>query len=225
MKKKKCLLSATERKRKKERLVIDLSWASSHIEGNTYTLLETETLLKYDETSQGKSYLEAKMILNHKNAIQYIREGNYYKSLSKTKILELHQILTEGLDIETGFRQHLVNITNSSFVPCDNKFQTISSFDEIIEKINSFKSIIKKAIAANLLFAYLQPFSDGNKRTSRMLGNAIMLSNNYLPVSFSHTSKEEYVRSILYFYEKQNPNYFKQLFLNELNSSYIEYIE
>ncbi|MBF0363110.1 MAG: Fic family protein [Oligoflexia bacterium] len=216
-------LSNAERKRKKEKLVIDLSWASSNIEGNTYSILETETLIKFNETAKGKSFKEAQMILNHKSTIEFIREEANFQNLNKHKVLELHQILTRNLDVNTGFREHLVAISNSSFVPCDNKFQIISFFDNILKKINNLKTPLEKTVAVNLLIAYLQPFSDGNKRTSRMLGNAILLSYGFLPISFLHTPKEDYIKAILYFYEKQNPNYFKQLFLNELNSSFSLY--
>lgn len=213
------------RKKKKEKLVIDLSWASSNIEGNTYSLLETEGLLKYNETAKGKSFLEAQMILNHKDAIEYIRQENKDKKIDRHKLLELHQILIKNLNVDTGFREHLVTISNSSFVPCDNKFQIISYIDLILEKINNMKSILEKSMTANLLVAFLQPFSDGNKRTSRMLGNVILLSHGYLPISFANTAKEDYIKAILYFYEKQEPAFFKQLFLNELNHSFREYIE
>lgn len=217
-------LSEEVRKNKKEKLIIDLSWASSNIEGNTYSLLETEGLLKYNQTAKGKNFHEAQMILNHKDAIEYIRKGSNYKKIDKHNVLELHQILINNLNIDTGFREHLVTISHSGFVPCDNKFQIISFFDLLIEKINKMKSILEKSVAANLLMAFLQPFSDGNKRTSRMLGNAILLSYDYIPVSFVNTAKEDYIKGILYFYEKQRPDFFKQLFLNELNNSFREYI-
>ncbi len=218
-------LAPSERKRKKEKLIIDLSWASSRIEGNTYSLLETEILIKHNETTQGKSIHEAKMIINHKNALTFLKEQKQFKESSKQNVLELHQLLIDGLDVPTGFRKKLVHITNSSYVPCDNEFQIAAYFDKIIEKINKIPSILSKAMSANLLIAYLQPFEDGNKRTSRMLGNAILLSHDYLPISFSHTPKEEYIKSILYFYEKQDPAYFAYLFLKELNHSFREYID
>ncbi len=218
-------LSNELRKKKKEKLVIDLSWASSHIEGNTYSLLETENLLTYNQTAKGKDFLDAQMILNHKEAIEYIRSTLDYNKLTKQGVLELHQILVKNLGVDTGFREHLVSISNSSFVPCDNKFQIISYFESVLDKINKTKSILEKAIACNLLFAFLQPFADGNKRTSRMLGNAILLSHGLIPISFAHTPKEDYIKSILYFYEEQNAEFFKQLFLIELNSSFREYIE
>ncbi len=217
-------LAPSERKRKKERLVVDLSWASSRIEGNTYSLLETEVLIKHNETTQGKSLNEAKMIINHKNALTFLREQKQFRQPSKQNVLELHQLLIDGLGVSTGFRKKLVYITNSSYVPCDNEFQTAATFNKIIEKINTMPSVLSKALAANLLTAYLQPFEDGNKRTSRMFGNAILLSYDYLPLSFSHTPKEEYIKSILYFYEKQDPGYFTYLFLEELNHSFREYI-
>ena len=218
------VLSELERKRRKEKLVIDLSWASSNIEGNTYSLLETESLIKYNQTTKGKTFHEAKMILNHKVAIEYIRQSSPYKKLSKRNIFELHQILINGLEVNTGFREHLVAITNSRYVPCDNQFQIAQFFEEMVTLINSTKCVLAKSIAANLLIAYLQPFSDGNKRTSRMTGNAVLLAHQYLPLSFSHTSKEDYIKSILYFYEKQDASYFKQLFLEELNQSFVAYV-
>jgi Fic family protein len=216
-------LSTLEKKRKEEKLIIDLSWASSNIEGNTYSLLETESLIKYNQTTKGKTFHEAKMILNHKSTLEYIRQGVLYKKLSKRNLFELHQLLTSELEVRTGFREHLVAITNSSYVPCDNQFQIAQFFDQMIKLINVNKCVLTKAVTANLLIAYLQPFSDGNKRTSRMAGNAILLANNYLPISFVHTPKEEYIKSILYFYEKQDPSYFKQLFLSELNHSFTGY--
>ena len=224
VKEKRAKLGDSERKRKKEKLVIDLSWSSSSIEGNTYSLLETEALIKHNETAKGRSFAEAQMILNHKTAIEYIREGKDYKKLSKRAILELHQLLINNLYVGTGFREHLIAISNSSFVPCDNQFQIVAFFDEVLQKINTLESVLGKVVAANLLIAYLQPFSDGNKRTSRMLGNAILISNDISPISFFHTPKEEYIKAVLYFYEKQDPGYFKCLVLHELNHSFREYI-
>lgn len=223
---KKQKLNESERKRRKEKLVIDLAWASSRIEGNTYSLLETEALIKYNETSSGKSIQEAQMILNHKKALEYTRAyPENFVFLTKKHIYELHEILIKELDVPGGIRDRLVRISNSSFIPCDNRFQIEESLEKIIDLINKQKSILDKAIAANLLIAFLQPFEDGNKRSSRMLGNSILIANHFLPISFSHTAKEDYITAILYFYEKQDPEFFKYLFLNELNQSFIEYME
>ena len=111
-----------------------------------------------------------------------------------------------------------------NFIEDKTKEDPVKVFEKAIEKINEIQSVLAKAMAANLLIAYLQPFEDGNKRTSRMLGNAILLAHGFLPLSFSHTPKEEYIKSILYFYEKQDPRYFMYLFLKELNYSFREYI-
>ncbi|MFH1429693.1 MAG: Fic family protein, partial [Candidatus Margulisiibacteriota bacterium] len=145
------------------------------------------------------------------------------RTLSVKRVLELHHLLITNLGVDTGFRNRIVKITGSNYVPCDNKFQIEEFFNNIIEKINSTESILSKAIMANLLIAYLQPFEDGNKRTSRMLGNAILLANKGIPVSFSHTPKEDYIKALLYFYEKQDPAFFKYLFLKELEQSFREY--
>ncbi len=217
-------LGEIERKRIKERLAIDLSWASARIEGSTYSLLETEALIKYQQTAHGKSLHEAQMILNHKLTLDYLRSSADYRKLSKHKVFALHQLLIQGLGVETGFRKHLVKISNSSLVPCDNEFQIASWFEKMLSVINACEQILAKAVAANLLLAFLQPFGDGNKRTARMLGNGILLAHGLLPVSFSRTPKEAYIKSVLTFYEKQDPSYFKFLFLNELNHSFLEYI-
>lgn len=212
-----------ERKRRKERLTIDLAWASSSIEGSTYSLLETEALIMHNQTAQGKQLEEAKMIINHKNALAFILEAPLVP-LSKQLIFELHQILMDGLSINTGIREGMVRISNSQYVPCENRFQIEEYLQRIVDTINGTKSVLQKALQANLLFAYLQPFVDGNKRTSRMLGNLILVQNGYLPISFSHTPKEEYLKSIILFYEKQYPQSFKYHFLKELEFSYREYM-
>lgn len=222
---KKQQLNELERRRRKEKLIIDLAWASSRIEGNTYSLLETEALIRFNETSQGKTIQEAQMILNHKKALEFCREyPENFIYLTRKNVFDLHGLLISGLDVPTGIRSGLVRISNSTFIPCDNRFQLEEYLQKIIDIMNDF-SVLKKVIAANLLFAFLQPFQDGNKRSSRMLGNAILIANHYLPISFSHTSKQDYIKSILYFYEKQNPEPFKQLFLKEYNQSMIEYME
>lgn len=216
-------LAPEERKRRKERLTIDLAWASSSIEGSTYSLLETEALIKYNQTAQGKQLEEAKMILNHKQALSFIMEIKKMP-LSKQMVFELHQILMDGLEGNSGIREGMVRISNSQYVPCDNRFQIEEYFQKIIQNINATSSILGKSIKANLLFAYLQPFVDGNKRTSRMLGNMILVQEGLLPISFSHTPKEEYLKSIILFYEKQNSDYFKYHFLRELEFSFQEYM-
>ena len=217
-------LSMTERKRKKERLLIDLSWASSSIEGATYSLLETEALLKYNQTANGKSLDEATMIMNHKRALDFMLETDP-GPLSSELVLKLHQILIENLHVQPDFRDGLIKINNSTFVPCSYPSQLKEILETIIIKVNTTSSVLQKATQLNLLIAYLQPFWDGNKRTSRMLGNLVLITHGYIPISFSHTSKTEYIKAIIYFYETQNPEPFKHLLLRELNHSFLEYLD
>ncbi len=99
--------------------------------------METEVLIKYNETTRGKSIDEAKMILNHKNTLLYLREQKQFSQLARHNVMELHQLLIDSLGVPTGFRKRLVQISNSSYVPCDNEFQIVSNFDRIIEKINN----------------------------------------------------------------------------------------
>jgi len=216
-------LSIAERKRKKERLLIDLSWASSSIEGATYSLLETEALIKYNQTANGKGLDEATMIMNHKLALDFMLAVSP-GSLSAELVLKLHQILIDNLHVQPDFRDGMIKINNSAFVPCSYPSQLKEILEAILIKVNATSSVLQKAAQLNLLIAYLQPFWDGNKRTSRMLGNLVLMQNCYIPISFSHTPKTEYIKAIIYFYETQNPAPFKHLLLKELNHSFLEYL-
>jgi Fic family protein len=148
-----------------ERFVIELSWKSSKIEGNTYSPLETETLIKDKVESTGKTKAEAVMILNHKRAFESILEGREdYKNISLSKITQLHDVLTDGLSISPGVRQQAVGITGTVYKPLDNTWQIIEALEKISRAINSARYPLEKALIANAMISYIQPFADGNKR-------------------------------------------------------------
>jgi hypothetical protein len=121
-------LSENEYKKELERLAIDLSWKSSQIEGNTYTLLETERLLKEKETAYGKTKEEAVMLLNHKDALDFIIEHKDYLSpLTVSKIEDIHSILIKELAIEKNLRKRRVGISGTNYKPLDNEFQILEA--------------------------------------------------------------------------------------------------
>jgi Fic family protein len=199
-----------------ERLNIDFSWKSSKIEGNTYSLLETEQLIKNQKEASGHSREEATMILNHKKALEYIdRNKNEFQSMSVPKIENIHSLLVDGLNVTKNLRKTLVGITGTNYRPLDNEFQIKEALEKTCKSVNETRDVFEKAIVLMLLIAYIQPFVDGNKRTSRLSGNAILQSFNSCPLSYRSMDEGEYKKAILLFYEQNNISYFKELFLKQ----------
>lgn len=211
-------LNSTEYKNELERLAIDLSWKSSQIEGNTYSLLETERLLKDKETAAGKTKSEAVMLLNHKDALDFIIENpNYINPLSVSSIEDIHSILVKELDISRNIRNTRVGITGTNYKPLENEFQIKEALLDTCNLINKKENVFEKALLALLLLSYIQPFSDGNKRTARIISNAILLNNQYCPISFRTIDSVEYKKAMLIFYEQTNITYFKKIFIDQFD--------
>lgn len=209
-------ISDSEYRSEMERLGIDLSWKSSQIEGNTYSLLETERLLKEKLTASGKTKEEAVMLLNHKDALDFILdEPEYFKKLSVTKIEELHAILTKELDIKKGIRHRRVGITGTNYTPLDNEFQIREALEDSCNLINGKANIFEKALLVLVLLSYIQPFTDGNKRTARLAANGILMANGYCPISFRTVDSIDYKKAMLMFYEQNNIAAFKQIFIDQ----------
>ena len=209
-------LSANEYKKELERLAIDLSWKSSQIEGNTYSLLETERLLKKKETASGKTKEEAIMLLNHKDALDFIIENpDYLYPLSVLKIEDIHSILTKELAVERNLRKRRIGISGTNYRPLENEFQISEALRNTCELINNKENVFEKALLALILISYIQPFMDGNKRTARIVSNAILLNNNYCPLSFRTVDSIDYKKAMLLFYEQKNISHFKEIFINQ----------
>jgi len=209
-------LSETEYKNELERLAIDLSWKSSQIEGNTYSLLETERLLKEKETASGKTKEEAVMLLNHKDALDFIIENDdYLNPLTVSKIEDIHSILTKELAVERNLRKRRVGISGTNYKPLDNEFQILEALKSTCDVINQKESIFEKALLALVLISYIQPFMDGNKRTARIVSNAILMNYNYCPLSFRTVDSIDYKKAMLIFYEQNNISNFKDIFINQ----------
>lgn len=205
-------LSENEYKKELERLAIDLSWKSSQIEGNTYTLLETERLLKEKETAYGKTKEEAVMLLNHKDALDFIIEHKDYLSpLTVSKIEDIHSILIKELAIEKNLRKRRVGISGTNYKPLDNEFQILEALKKACDVINRKESVFEKALLALVLISYIQPFMDGNKRTARLVSNAILMNYGYCPLSFRTVDSIDYKKAMLLFYEQNNISNLKNI--------------
>ncbi|MEA3494649.1 MAG: Fic family protein [Bacteroidota bacterium] len=209
-------LSEFEYNKELERLAIDLSWKSSQIEGNTYSLLETERLLKEKETAAGKTKEEAIMLLNHKDALDFLIENpDYLFPLTVSKIEDIHSILIKELAVDRNIRKRRIGISGTNYKPIDNEFQIKEALSGICELINKKANIFEQALLVLILISYIQPFVDGNKRTARIVSNAILINNKYCPVSFRTVDSVDYKKAMLLFYEKNNITAFKKIFIEQ----------
>lgn len=209
-------MSELEYRKEMERLGIDLSWKSSQIEGNTYSLLETERLLKEKQTASGKTKEEAVMLLNHKDALDFILDvPDYLKNLTVGRIEEIHALLIKELGVERNIRHRRVGISGTNYTPLDNEFQIREALEDSVQLINGKKNIFEKALLALVLLSYIQAFTDGNKRTARIVSNGILIAHDYCPISFRTVDSIDYKKAMLMFYEQNNIAAFKRIFIDQ----------
>ena len=209
-------LTESEYQKELERLSIDLSWKSSQIEGNTYSLLETERLLKEKETAEGKTKDDAVMLLNHKEAIDFIIETtDYLTPLTISGIEDIHSLLVKDLGVDRNIRKRRVGISGTNYKPLDNEYQIEEALRDMCELVNNRDNIFDKALLSLVLLSYIQAFGDGNKRTARIISNAILIANGYCPISFRTIDSVEYKKAMLIFYEQNNMHAFKKIFINQ----------
>ncbi len=209
-------LEPTILQRELERYVIELSWKSSKIEGNTYTLLETETLIKQGHLAVGKTQQEATMILNHKDAFKTIIDHRQeFEQLSISNLLELHNVLTKDLGIGSGIRKQAVGITGTTYQPLSNEWEIKEALEHAVATINQLDLPLEKAIITAAMIAYIQPFADGNKRSARMMANAILMAHDHFPLSYRSVDENEYKEALILFYERNNLLHVKQIFLDQ----------
>jgi len=210
--------------RELERFVIELSWKSSKIEGNTYSLLETESLLKDAHSAPGKPSADAAMILNHKSAFETILTNpKGFLNLNSSTVLQLHNKLISNLSIPTGIRASKVGISGTAYIPPDNQWQLTEYFDSTLKCINQSRFPLEKALIASAMIAYLQPFADGNKRTARMLTNAILIAHQYYPLSYRSVDENEYKQALILFFETNNLYHIKRLFVEQYHFALTTY--
>ena len=196
-------MTELEYRKEMERLGVDLSWKSSQIEGNTYSLLETERLLKDKQTASGKTKEEAIMLLNHKDALDFVLDiPDYLKELSVHRIEDIHSILTKELEVDRNIRHRRVGITGTNYRPLDNEFQIREALEDTCTLVNGKDNVFEKAFLTLVLLSYIQAFVDGNKRTARITSNAVLIANGYCPISFRTVDSIDYKKALLMFYEQ-----------------------
>lgn len=207
-----------------ERLGIDLSWKSSEIEGNTYTLLETVNLLKDKIEAKGKKREEAIMLLNHKEALKAIvAQRDYFDRISLSKMEDVHAILISELGVDRNLRHIRVGISGTAYRPLEVEAQIREAVEDMCVLVNGKKNPYEKALLILLLIAYIQPFTDGNKRTSRLMANSALIAAGCCPLSFRTVAANDYRAALLLFYEQNNISAFKRMFLEQVDFAMKEY--
>lgn len=198
------------------RLIIELSWKSSRIEGNTYTLLDTEKLIVDQQEAKGHDRKEATMILNHKDAFNFIRNNSgEFETLTLANLEKLHSVLVRDMGVGLGIRNRVVGVTGSKYKPLDNKYQIKEAIEELSGAISRIKTPFAKALLALVGIGYIQPFEDGNKRTGRLMANALLLANDCAPLSYRSIEESDYREAMLVFYEINSIMPFKKIFIDQ----------
>lgn len=211
-------LPETIQRKELERLIIELSWKSSRIEGNTYTLLDAEKLILENKEAVGHDRKEAIMILNHKDAFNFIHHNSEsFKSLTKNNLEKLHAILVNDLSVGLGLRKKPVGVIGSKYQPLDNIHQLAEAVETLSGAISKMQTPYAKALIALMGISYIQPFEDGNKRTARLMANAILLAHKCAPLSYRSVKENEYREAMLVFYEINSIIPFKKIFIEQYN--------
>lgn len=210
------------------RLLIDLSWASSYLEGNTYSRLDTRELIEHGKAANGKAALETQMILNHKSAIELLVENIESTEFNRFTIMNLHSALSENLlqnpSDEGRVRQHAVDISRSVYRPLSASQQIDSELDLLLEKANQIQEPFEQSFFVMVHLPYLQPFADINKRTSRLAANLPLFRANLCPLTFLGVPEKAYSRAILGIYEMTRVELLRDLYVWAYERSTQEYL-
>lgn len=200
-----------------DRLLIDLSWNSSRLEGNTYTLLETQRLLAYGQESEGKSFLEAQMIFNHKDAIQFLVEAAEQITFNRRTILSLHSLLSNNLlpdpRASGNLRIRSVYIGGSVYLPLEIPQLIEEYFVQILNTAEAINDPFEQAFFVMVHLPYLQPFEDVNKRVSRLSANIPLIRHNLCPLSFVGVPDRAYIEGVLGVYELNRVELLRDIFV------------
>lgn len=199
-----------------DRLLIDLSWNSSRLEGNTYSILDTKQLLEAGKQPEGKSAQETQMILNHKDAIQFLVESADEIGFNRYTLLNLHALLSSGLldPRESGsLRQRGVDIGGSTYLPLQVPQVVEECFTELLAKADAIKDPFEQSLFATIQLPYLQAFADVNKRVSRLAANIPFVRRNLSPISFIDVPEQLYVEGMLGVYEQNRTELARDMFV------------
>lgn len=210
-----------------QRLLLDLSWNSSRLEGNTYSLLDTQRLLALGQAASDKSATDAQMILNHKEAIEFLVESAGEIGFNRYTITNLHGLLSNNLLSDPShsgrLRTHAVGIHLSVYTPPAIPQLIEESFDLLLAKADAIQDPFEQAFFGMVHIPYLQPFDDVNKRVSRLAANIPLNKQNLAPLSFVDVPQDLYVQGLLGVYELQNVALLKDVFLWAYERSCLRY--
>ena len=199
------------------RLLIDLSWNSSRLEGNTYSLLETERLISAGEAATGKNAFEAQMILNHKGAIEFLIDAADEIGFNRYTLLNLHALLSDNLlDDPTAsgrLRSISVGIGQTTFLPLEGPQRIEECFEQVLDTAAAIHDPFEQAFFAMVHLPYLQPFEDVNKRVSRLAANIALIKHNLCPLSFVDVSQSTYISAMLGIYELNRVELLRDVFV------------
>ncbi len=183
------------------RLLIDLSWASSRLEGNTYNRLDTERLIRFGEAAKGKDAIETQMILNHKTAIEYLVHDAEHVAVDAETIVALHALLSDGLlanPMACGkLRNRAVEIGGSVYLPIALPQRIEELFGIALHMAAEIADPFEQAFFLMAHLPYLQPFEDVNKRVSRLAANIPLIKGNLSPLSFIDVPEHAYIDALL----------------------------
>ena len=201
-----------------ERLLVDLSWASSRMEGNTYDILETERLIRFGEEASGKDRKEAVMILNHKEAIQHVVDHLAEIAIRRRDVFDIHALLADGLLADPAMAGRLrrmpVAISHSSYRPPDDPFEIEEEFRVLIDKATAIADPFEQSFFLLVHIPYLQAFDDINKRTSRIASNIPLLKTDLAPMSFVTMNDDAYIDGLIGVYELNNVSLLRDVYID-----------
>ncbi|MBI3285663.1 MAG: Fic family protein [Burkholderiales bacterium] len=211
-----------------QRLLIDLSWASSQLEGNTYSRLDTERLIAFGQAAEGKDALETQMILNHKGAIEYLVHDSEHAGLSADTIIALHAFLSDGLMADPTacgrIRSRAVEIGGSVYMPVALPQRLLELFGIVIAMAAEIIDPFEQAFFLMVHLPYLQPFEDVNKRVSRVAVNIPFIRHNLCPLSFIDVPQQAYVDAMLGVYELNRVELLRDVFVWAYERSCQQYV-
>ena len=200
------------------RFLIDLSWASSRLEGNTYSRLDTERLIQFGEEAEGKDAKETQMILNHKAAIELlVEESTDDIGMNRFTLLNLHALLSDNLmadpEASGDLRRRPVEISGSVYTPLAIPQVIDECFTLILTKAKAIADPFEQAFFVMVHLPYLQPFEDVNKRVSRLAANISLIRADLCPLSFVDVPERAYIAGTIGVYETTRMELLRDVFV------------
>lgn len=220
--------AGTHARQVRARLMVDLSWNSSRLEGNTYSLLDTQRLLELGNEATGKSRDDARMILNHRAAIEFLLDETAELEFNRYTVCSVHALLSRDLLPDPGapgrLRTTIVGVEGSCFEPLAVPQRVEECFDRILARLREIPDPFEQAFFTMVQLPYLQPFEDVNKRLSRVAANIPLVRANLAPLSFSQVPRSLYIEGILGVYELNRVDLLRDVFLHGYRRSAARYV-